>query len=344
MKSVQFTGIRQLEILDVPKPELKNSDDILLKIAAVGVCGSDIHYYADGNIGDQVLEYPFAAGHEVSAIVEQVGEGVAKLKSGDRVAVEPAVSCGECDQCLAGRENTCRKLMFLGCPGELAGCLGEFIVMPERNCFKVPDSMTMAQAAFAEPLSIAIYAVKYLKNRDIKTCAILGAGPIGLSVQLEARFKGIEKIYTTDKINSRLTAAKNVGAIWTGNPDETDVVDEILKHEPEQLDCVIECCGKQEAIDQAVDILKPGGILLIVGIPVEQQISFNISKIRRKELTIQNIRRQNECLGTAIERIDKNQIDVDFMITHKGPIEDTKALYDTMADYEDGVLKAIIEV
>lgn len=344
MKSVQFTGIRQLEIIDVPQPHIKNADDVLLKIASVGVCGSDIHYYADGRIGDQILKYPFAAGHETSAIVEKVGPGVKGLKPGDRVAVEPAVSCQSCDQCLSGRENTCRHILFLGCPGELAGCLCEFIVMPERNCFKIPQSMTMAQAAFAEPLSIAIYSLKYLENKNIQTCAVLGAGPIGLSVLLEAKYKGIDTIYVTDKINHRLGVAKKAGARWGGNPDEMDIVSEIVAMEPNQLDCVIECCGQQEAIDQAVELLKPGGLLVIVGIPIEKRISVDMSATRRKEITIQNVRRQNNCLDVAVDRIASGKLNVDFLITHKGPLLDAKQIYDKVANYKDGVLKAMIEL
>lgn len=344
MKSVKFTGIRSLDVFDVPQPQIQKDDDVLLRIAAVGVCGSDIHYYVDGSVGDQVLIYPFAAGHETSAIVEAVGSGVTRVKPGDRVAVEPAVSCMECDQCLAGRENTCRNIQFLGCPGELDGCLGEYLVMPERNCFEIPDHMSMAQAAFCEPYSIAIYTVKYLQGRKVNTLGILGVGPIGLSVLLEAKFQGVEKIYATDKINSRLKIAAEIGAGWTGNPAEQDIVADILEQEPEQLDCVIECCGQQEAIDQAVELLKPGGLLLVVGIPIEKRISFDMSKIRRKELTIQNVRRQNDCLETAIERIAGGHVDVNKLITHHLPLSQSRLAYDTVADYKDNVVKAIIEV
>jgi L-iditol 2-dehydrogenase len=344
MKSVQFTGIRQLEIMDVPQPQIKKPDDVLLKIAAVGVCGSDIHYYADGKIGDQILQYPFAAGHETAAIVEKVGPGVKELKPGDRVAVEPAVSCESCDQCKSGRENTCRNLLFLGCPCELAGCLCEFIVMPERNCFKIPDSLTMAQAAFAEPLSIAIYTLKYLENKNVKTCAVLGTGPIGLSVLLEAKFQGIKGLYATDKINSRLDVAKKAGAIWGGNPEKIDVVSEIQKMEPNQLDCVIECCGQQEAIDQAIELLKPGGLLVIVGIPIETRVSVDMSAIRRKEICIQPVRRQNGCLDVAVDRIASGQMNIDFLVTHTGGLADSKQIYDKVANYKDGVLKAMIEL
>lgn len=344
MKTAQFTGLRKIEINDIAKPEIKEPHDVLLRIAAIGVCGSDIHYFVDGRIGDQILDYPITPGHEFSAIVEQVGEAVTRLRPGDRVAVEPAVACGACDQCLAGRPNTCRHIQFTGAPNERAGATSEFLVMPEENCFLIPDSMTAAQAAFAEPLSIAIYTLKYLDNRHVQSAAILGAGPIGLSVLLEAKHRSIDRIYVTDKIDERLRAASGACAQWTGNPDQSDVVADMLRQEPQQFDAVIECCGDPAALDQAVDLLKPGGILLIVGIPTQERISFDMNKVRRKEITIQPVRRQSECLGIAVERIASGDIDVNFMLTHRGGLPDAQRLYEIVSDYRDGVIKAIIEI
>ena len=343
MKSAQFVAIRKIEVREISKPVLQNEQDVLLKMAAVGVCGSDIHYYIDGKIGDQVLSYPFIPGHECSAIVEQVGAKVTRVQPGDRVAVEPAISCGQCDQCLSGRENTCRHLMFLGSPSQLNGCLLEYMVMPAKNCYPVPDTLTMAQAVMAEPLSIAIYTLKYLDDLPIDKIAILGAGPIGLSVLLEARYRGVRDIYVTDKIDNRLQAARRAGAVWSGNPDKTDIITEILEREPFQLGAVIECCGQQDAIDQAIELLKPGGILLVVGIPSEDRIYFDMSKVRRKEIHIQNVRRQSKCLQPAIDRLASKSITVDFMLTHKGGLESAQELYDIVADYWDGVIKAVIE-
>ena len=342
MKAAQFPQVRQVRIADIPKPTLMGERDALLRMAAVGICGSDIHYYVDGRVGDQLVEFPYIPGHECAAIVEQVGPGVSTLKPGDRVAVEPTVSCGQCDQCLAGRENTCRNVKFLGMPGQLSGGLCEYITMPEKNCCQLPDSLTLVQGAFAEPLSIAIYTLDYLQTERIASMAILGSGPIGLSVLLEAKVRGISRIYATDKIDSRLAQADKAGAVWTGNPEKTDIVQSILKKESLALDAVIECCGDQQALDQAVQLLKPGGILLIVGIPSIRRISFDASAVRRKEIRIQNVRRQTDCLLRAVDRIATKQVEVDFMITHRATIQSTKELYDIAADYRDGVVKAVV--
>ena len=344
MKSAQFTGIRQIEIRDLPAPRLTGENDVLLRIKAVGVCGSDVHYFVDGRIGDQILEYPITPGHEFSAVVEQVGAAVSRLRPGDRVAVEPAISCGSCDQCLSGRQNTCRNVKFVGAPNQWPGASSEFLVMPERNCFKIPDSMSFAQGAFAEPLSIAIYGLTYLASRAPRTAVILGAGPIGLSVLLEAKQQHIPKVFVSEKLDYRIEAAKNAGATWTGNPDKADIVSELLEQEPLGFDAVMECCGQQEAIDQAIELLKPGGALLIYGIPAQSRISFDINAVRRKEITIQPIRRQNECLEPAIDRIASGQINIDSLITHTGGLQDSQKLYDLAANYADGVIKAVVEM
>jgi L-iditol 2-dehydrogenase len=344
MKTVVLTGIRQMEMREAPKPEIGKDTDVLLKVESVGVCGSDVHYYVSGRIGGQVVSYPFRVGHEFAATVTAVGRKVKRVKVGDRVAVEPAMSCGKCDQCRSGRRHTCRKLRFLGCPGQAEGCLAEYVVMPQECCYPVKKKTTFDQAALAEPLSIGIYAVRLAAPLKIERMAILGSGCIGLSVLLAARNQGIKKIYVTDRIDVRLAAARKAGATWTGNPYGEDVVSAISEREPLLLDAVFECCGQQEALDQAVRMLKPGGKLLIVGIPETERISFPIDTIRHREICIQNVRRQNECVQPAVDLIEGGKIKVDFMVTHRFPLERAKEAFELVANYRDGVVKAMINL
>ncbi len=344
MKSIMLTGIRSLEILEKPMPRIQNENDVLLKINVVGVCGSDVHYYRTGRIGDQVVEYPYAVGHECSATVIEIGKNVDRLRVGDRVAVDPAVSCFKCDQCLGGRHHTCRRLKFLGCPGQMEGCLSEYIVMPQESCFKIPPEMTHVQSALVEPLSIGMYAIQFLKENSAASIGILGTGPIGMCVLLAAKAMRIEKIYVTDKIDRRLELAKSSGAVWGANPDHIDIVAKMKKKEPFGLDAVFECCGEQDALDQAVDLLKPGGKLIIVGIPETDRISFDINKLRRKELSLQNVRRQNNFVRPAIDVIASSFIDVDFLMTHHFSFEETARAFKLVDGYHDGVMKAMIHI
>lgn len=343
MKAMMLTGIRQMEAMEVPDPVIQRDTDVLIRMGSVGVCGSDIHYYVDGKIGKQVVEYPYAVGHEGAGTIEAVGPGVTMVKPGDRIAIEPAMSCHECDQCKAGRHHTCRKLRFLGCPNQADGLLCEYLVMPQECCFKIPDSMSLEQAAASEPLAIGVYAVKQSVPMAGKRIGILGAGPIGLSVQLPALAQGAEKVYITDKIDSRCELARKAGATWSGNPDKEDVVAAICKAEPLLLDVVFECCGDQDALDQAIQLLKPGGKLMIVGIPATlDRVSFRIDDMRHKEICIQNVRRQCDCVQPALDMLADGSIDIDQMITHRFSFEETRDAFDLVADYRDGVVKAMI--
>lgn len=343
MKAFVLTGIRSMEMREVPMPRLEQDTDVLLRLAAVGVCGSDVHYYVTGRIGSQIVQYPFTVGHECAAIVERVGKAVRRVKPGDRVAIEPGISCGVCDQCRAGRQHTCRTLKFLGCPGQIPGCLSEFMVMPEACCYPIPASMTIDQAVISEPLSIGVYAVKLSGMGPGARIGILGAGPIGLSVLLPAQAQGAV-VYVTDKLEYRRATAARAGAAWAGNPDREDVVAAIAGREPQLLDIVFECCGEQAAVDQAVDLLKPGGKLMMIGIPTVDRISLVIDKARRKELCFQNVRRQNHCVQPALDLLASGRAKADFMITHHVPFSETQAAFDLVDHYRDGVIKAVIDM
>lgn len=343
MKAMQLTGIRHMEMGDVPDPQIKNDTDVLIRMSCVGVCGSDIHYYTRGKIGSQVVEYPFTVGHEGAGIVVETGKSVTRVRPGDRIAIEPAMPCWHCDQCRAGRHNTCRTLRFLGCPGQAEGCLSEFIVMPETSCFKISDDLSMVEAALSEPLAIGVYAVRKSIPMRSAIIGVLGAGPIGFSVFMPALSQGATKVYVTDKIDARLELAKQAGVSWTGNPDSGDIVKGILDHEPAGLDVVFDCCGDQAALDQAVEILKPGGKLMIIGIPQFDRFSFSVDQLRRREICIRNVRRQCDCVEAALDMIKKKIFDVNIMATHHFSFNDTKKAFDLVADYQDGVLKAMIE-
>ena len=352
MKAIVLTALRQMELMDVPDPSIENDDDVLLRIERVGICGSDVHYYETGKIGRQVVEYPFIIGHECSATIKAVGAAVTGLEVGEAVVVDPAVPCGTCDQCRMGRENTCHTARFLGAPGQGGGCLCEYLVMPQECCHPTKGAITLEQAALCEPFSIGVYAVKRGTLPPDARIAILGTGPIGLSVLSAAKAQEARKIYVTDKIDTRLEAARGVGVTWTGNPDNDDIVGSIVGDgvgggsgaEPLGLDVVCECCGQQDAVDQAIDILRPGGTLVLVGTPRKERVSFDVDKFRRKEIEVRYIRRQNHCVRPAMDLIENKQVSIDFMITHRFGLEETKKGFELVAAYGDGVIKAMIDM
>jgi L-iditol 2-dehydrogenase len=343
MKAMVLAGIGKIEIVERPAPTLQDPTDVLLKIIRAGICGSDLHYYTQGRIGDQVVHFPFCIGHECSAIVADVAKQVTRFKPGDLVVVDPSVSCTTCDQCQLDHFHTCRKVRFLGCPGQLDGCLCDFIVMPEDCCYSA-EGLTADQAALVEPLSIGYYAVQLSGGLEGKKVGILGSGPIGLSVLLSAQAAGASAIYVTDRLDYRLEAARQQGAAWTGNPDQTDIVLDIIQREPLELDAVFECCGQQTALDQAARLCKPMGRLVIVGIPETEQSSFAVHDARRKGLTFVNVRRQNECVDPVIDLIREGRIKPDFMITHRFSLGQAAKAFELLASYRDGIIKAVVDM
>lgn len=342
MKAAVLRGIEDLRIEEVPAPEIRNDTDVLIRILSVGICGSDVHYYATGRIGDQVVSFPQILGHETAGIVEAVGPGVGRVKPGDRIAVDPSVSCGECDQCRAGRYHTCRNNLFLGCPGQLEGCLCELIVLPEACCYPVPEHLCIDDAVLCEPLSIGLYAVKGSIPMKGSAAGVVGAGPIGLSVLLCARAYGAERIYVSDPITPRHRAAADNGALRAGTPEELD--EAVKKDEPDLLDVAFECSGTQEGLDQALRLLKPGGKLMIIGIPEFDRFSFDAHTARRHEITLQNVRRQNECVDESMDLVARGKINPSFMKTHEFSLDEAPEAFSLLRSYSGGVIKPFVTI
>jgi L-iditol 2-dehydrogenase len=342
VKAVYLTQPGRFATRELPDPEIIQPDDVRLKVSAVGVCGSDLHYYRTGRIGSQVLTDPWIMGHECTAVVESVGSGVQDLAPGDRVAVDPLIACGRCDQCTSGRVNTCREQRFLGCPNQQQGCMCELLVMPSVCCHRVPKQLSVGAAVMVEPFAIALHAQRLWGDPAGKTIGILGAGPVGLCVLGALRLAGAAATAVTDRLAYRLDLARSLGATSTHHTERSDAVREILAAHPSGLDAVFDCSGEQAALDQAVGLLAPGGTLVVVGIPEVDRVSFDINALRRKEIDIINVRRQNDQTARAIEILGSGQLDLDPVVTHDFGRSESGAAFDIVANYRDGVSKALI--
>ncbi len=342
MRAALLTGIGQFALQELPVPHMQRDDEVLVRICMVGVCGSDIHYFTSGRIGDSAVRFPFCIGHEAAGIVESTGREVTRVRPGQRIAIDPARSCGSCDQCLNQRENTCRRLRFLGAPGQLSGCLCDYVVLHEAQCFPVPESMTFAEAVLAEPLAVALYAVERARMRSGACAAILGAGPIGQSVLQVLHAQGAGPLFVTDLIEARLDFARRTQPCWAGHPGRDDIEAEISRLAPLQMDVVFECSGTPEALAQGIRLLKPGGKLVMIGIPDRNEIVLPIHELRRKEIDLLNIRRQFGCTEKAIALLAQGRVSVGAMATHHFRLEETAAAFRLVATRGDGVLKAMI--
>ena len=311
MRVSRLHGIRSLRLENLPRPT-PGPSEVLLEVAAVGVCGSDVHYYVDGRIGDQVVTAPIIMGHEFSAWVAELGVSVEGLEIGQLVAVEPAISCGECESCQHGHPNLCPGVRFCGTP-PVDGVFAEYTVMPAKNCVPLPQGFGPVEGAMLEPLGIAIHAVDLAHLKPGQTVAVLGAGPIGLLTAAVAQVSGAGAIYMTEPLAYRRQFALNYVADTALNPYEngTDVVTEIMRLTGGRgVDVAFEAAGASETSDQAAALARPGGKVIIAGIPSDDTMTLTASTVRCKGLTIKLVRRMKHTYPRAIRLVQTGMVDV----------------------------------
>jgi L-iditol 2-dehydrogenase len=307
----------------------------------VGICGTDLHYYLAGRIGDQVVTEPFILGHEGSG---ELGERIGDLSPGTPVYIEPAVACHQCDQCLAGRENTCRKLKFLGNPLELPGCMCEEITMPAECVAPIPDWMSLDEAVLLEPLCIAIYAVARSRSEKGCSAAIVGAGPIGLSVLLGLSEIAPSRVFVSEPVEARRRAAERLGATRTFSPAAQRAAVAIIEASQGGVDVAFECAGTQESIDDAMNMLKPGGTSVLIGIPEgTDRITYDPHLMRRREITLVNIRRQNKTLNRALSLLERRRDVAKVLISHRFSPAQASEAFELVHRKTDKAIKVLLE-
>ena len=327
--------------IPVPKPSEK---EVLVKIEYCGICGSDVHYYEYGRVADYVVEGDFILGHEVAGTVVEVGSQVKSLKVGDRVALEPGIGCGKCEQCKEGKYNLCKDVIFFATP-PVQGALKDYVVHPEDMCFKLPDNVSTKEGALVEPLSVGLHACRQGGVTLGNSVVILGAGCIGLCTLLSAKAFGASEIIVVDLFEKRLEFAKKMGATHVINGKEEDViarVKELLRGKG--ADVVLETPGAPKTIYQTSLLAKPGGTVVLVGIAVQNDLQYNFGQVMSKELRIKSVFRYRNLYPTAIAAISSGTIDVNQIVTHEFNFEDTKLAFDTVIADAENVVKGVIKL
>jgi L-iditol 2-dehydrogenase len=331
MKSVRLHGTGNLQIHEEAVPAAGAGEE-LVRVKAVGVCGSDLHWFAEGSIGDAKLDHPLVLGHEFAGMTQE----------GQRVAIDPAIPCGNCEYCVHGHPNLCANLIFAG-HGQTDGALREWLAWSVKSLIPIPDSISDADGAMLEPLGIAIHTVDLGKLKSGMTVGIFGCGPIGLLIMQVAKLSGAARIIATDKLAHRVDAAKRFGADQAFLVDEDSRLDEIgAATNGRGVDVAFEAAGTQDAVDTAVAAVSPGGKVVLAGIPGDDETSFSASTARRKGLTIKLVRRMKHTYPRAIELVSKGLVDVRSVVTHRFPLEDAVEAF-RVAERREG-LKIIIEV
>jgi L-iditol 2-dehydrogenase len=341
MKSAQLFGVNHFEIVETPMPEILHGQ-VLVAMRAVGVCASDVHYYRDGKIGNQVCAFPQVLGHECAGIIAKT-TGASSFHEGDRVAVEPGLPCMICEHCKNGHFNRCPKVKFLGMPG-LPGAFQEFLAIDEKQIIKIPDSLSFDEAALLEPMGVACHAVALARLQKNETIAVFGAGAIGLLTLAIAKEYGAGESFIFDEHDYRLSCAKNnYHADHAVNVRDHDPIDYIQKHTNGRgVDASFEAAGVPESFESALEAPRIGGRALIIGIPAQDRISFNAHSLRRRELLVQNVRRSNGETRQCIDLLNQGRLKIGALATHHFPLERITEAFEVAADYKNNVVRAMI--
>jgi len=328
----------QLEQRPIPKPK---SNEVLVAIKTVGICGSDVHYWTHGRIGDFIVNSPMVLGHESSGVVEEVGSAVLNLKKGDRITLEPGVPCRSCDYCKEGRYNLCAEIQFMATP-PVDGSLVNFFVHPADFCYKLPDHVSFNEGALCEPLSVGIHACNRAHVGLGSKVLIMGAGPIGLMCLLAAKASGATTVVLVDLKEERLKVARDLGATSTIIAT-ADVTAELKSKGLGPIDITIECSGAEPAIRTAIRATKSGGVVVLVGLgPAEIKLPMVDAAVR--EVDIRGIFRYANCYPKALALISSGQVDVKPLITHNFELKDVLKAFETARDMLEGAIKVCIQV
>ncbi len=342
-KAAFMHGTNDMIIKEVPMPT-PNESEVLVKVDVVGICGSDMHYYQHGRIGDFVVEGDFILGHECAGEVVAVGSAVKTLVVGDRVALEPGKTCGKCNYCKTGRYNLCPDVEFFATP-PYHGVFTNYVTHPEDMCFKLPDHVSNTEGALVEPLAVGLHASGVGEVKLGDTVVIFGAGCIGLMTLLSCKARGASKVYVVDVLENRLATARRLGATETINARECNAVEKIAELTAGQgADVVIETAGSEVTVKQTADVVSRGGTIVLVGMTAKDETSFNFMKLMGKEGNLRTIFRYRNLYPVAINAIASGSIDVKSIVSHEFDFDHVKEAFDFVSSNAKDVVKAVIRI
>jgi L-iditol 2-dehydrogenase len=346
-RAARLYGPRDVRIEAISMARDPGPGEAVVRVTAVGICGSDLHTYVDGRVGDTVVHSPIILGHEFAGVVTAASDGAldgngVPLAVGSRVAVDPARPCGECELCRRDHPNLCTELDFAG-QFPTDGALSEFVTTPSACCFPVPPTIDDIQAAMLEPLGIALHAVDLGHIRPGDSAAIVGAGAIGLCTLQVVRQAGAAAVFVTDRLEWRLDAAQHLGATVI-NVEKQNPVSAILEATGGRgVDVALECAwSSEDAVGQAVGVLRNGGRLVVVGISQDDRLVFSHSAARRRGLTIALCRRMKHTYPRAIEMVENGKVDVAGLVTDVVDLAGAPMAFANAADYRPGIIKAVV--
>lgn len=343
MKAIRLHGPLEMRLDEIERP-IPKPGEALIRVRAVGVCGSDIHVYKAGGVDGTQTTTPLILGHEFAGEIVALGPRTTEPAVGTRVAIDPAISCGQCETCLDGNINCCPNVQFPSTP-PLQGALAECVVHPANLCEPLPSALSFADGAMLEPLGVAIHALSLARINPGDTVAVLGAGPIGLLCIQLALVSGAHSVYASEPIPERRAMAGSAGAIAVCDSTSIDPIAWVHEQtDGRGVDVVIEAAWGDQAVVHAVGMAKPAGRVVLVGISNRGITDFPAAPARRKGLTILVSRRMQVVYPHAIALVEQGRIDVRTLVTHCFPLEQTPEAFSLVAAIADGVGKAMIDI
>ena len=327
----------------MPQPRDPGYGEVTVQLRAVGVCGSDLHWYHDGRIGDFQAVYPQVLGHEPAGEVIAVGPGVHDFAIGDRVVIEPSLTCGHCEHCLSGRHNNCVQTIFMGGP-QAPGMFREYVTLPAGNCVKFPKEFDFVTATLAEPVAVMMHMLELHEIHVGDTVAITGAGPIGMLCAAVARAAGASRVFIADRLPYRLKLAMNMGADVAVDTTIQSLIETVLDATRGRgVDVAIEAAGSVETVNAAIRMARLGGTVMLIGILSELYPKIDIHTAMAKELDLQTLKRSNHRSQQALNLMSSGRIPTS-LITHSLCLTETPKAFQMLTDYTDGVGKAVIRL
>lgn len=342
MKVAELTGVRKMEWTqrDIPKP---GEGELLIKLEYVGICGSDLHFYEAGRLGNWVPEGPLVLGHEPGGVVEEVGVGVDGFRKGDKIAIEPGVPCGKCDLCKKGLYNLCHDMSFMAIPQERDGVFSEYCVHPSNMCYKLPDKVDTLEGALVEPLAVGLHAAEIAGAKMGQSAVVLGCGCIGLMTIMVLKARGIDDIYAVDMIAKRLEKAKEVGAKEAFDAKQVQIEEFVRTLPGEGVDLVFETAGTEYTTRQSAKLIKNGGRVVLVGMCAEPEIVVDIGSLSVKEGDLKTIFRYRNLYPIAIKAINDGKIPLKSIVSHVFDFKDVIESVAYNVNKKNEVIKAVIK-
>lgn len=341
MRAAVLHGVGDLRVEEVPKPEITQPHQALVRIGSVGICGSDIHYFTRGRIGDFVVRQPLILGHEAAGEVVAVGDEVRHLRVGDRVAIEPGYPDGTCEFCRQGRYNLCPNVVFLATPPD-DGAFAEYLVWPADYLYKLPDTLSLDEGAMLEPLSVGLFAVWRSGLQAGNTAAIFGAGPIGLTTLQCAIAAGATTTIVLDAVASRLEFARARGATHALAVSADNVSEIMALTGGRGVDVAFECAGAVPAMQAALRVTRSGGTVQLVGMPAEQEPPVPIYEVLGRELTVSGQFRYANSYPAAIGLVAEGRVEVQSLVTKAFALAEAPEAMQWVEEHKGEVIKAVV--